>query len=124
MGAPGDAKLIEPKRLEAILRDPEFATLRRKGAGIRWAMSVLAVFAYGSYCWLTGYRGEWFSSPVRVDSAISTGLAWMAGSVLLLVISEFLYEWYCRRHLDRLRASLAEKYAQERSVENEAGTHG
>jgi uncharacterized membrane protein (DUF485 family) len=84
-------------------------------------MSLLAIFAGGSYCWLTGYAGAWFSKPMQAGGVVSIGLVWMAGSIIVLVLSEVLYEWYCRKNLDPLRAVLTERYFEvDEAVSGEA----
>jgi uncharacterized membrane protein (DUF485 family) len=100
----------ENGQVEEFLKDSAYLALKRKSSTIRWLTSILAVLAYGSYSWLTGYAGGWFSQPLLNKSSISIGLTWIAGSIFLLVLSEVLYEWYCRKRLDPLRAELAAKY--------------
>jgi uncharacterized membrane protein (DUF485 family) len=101
---------MEPGVLERIQQDPVYNRLRRKAAAIRWAMTALAIFAYGSYSWLTGYAGEWFSRPLVASGSVTIGLAWIAGSILLLVATQVVYEWFCRKELDPLRTVLTNKY--------------
>ena len=104
---------MEPGVFDRILEDPDYSRLRRKAAVIRWVMTCLAIFAYGSYSWLTGYAGEWFSRPLVASGSVTIGLAWIAGSILLLVATEVAYEWFCRKELDPLRAKLTEMYLGE-----------
>ena len=77
--------------VKRVLGDPTYRTLKRRAAQIRWAMAVLAIFAYGSYSWLTGYAGDWFSQPLMDTGSVSIGLAWIAGSILLLLAEQDLY---------------------------------
>ena len=110
---------MEPDSVKTILEDPTYRTFKRRAAKIRSSMTVLAVFAYGSYTWLTGYAGDWFSQPLMDTGSVSIGLAWIAGSILLLLGTEVLYEWYCRKKLDPLRAALMARFPGRKHDETE-----